>query len=159
MEYIEGEELYYHIMDRKRLPEVEALSIMRQVVSAVHYLHRENICHRDIKPENIMIDKSGNAKLIDFGFVGLERKESQNYMQTFCGSLFYSPPEMLKKEPYIGHSCDIWSLGIVLHFMLDGNLPFPPTDIHGILSRMEKGIKIRSEHITKGKVSSFFNLN
>ncbi len=150
MEYIEGEELYNLIMDRKRLPEVEALSIMRQVVSAVHYLHRENICHRDIKPENIMIDKSGNAKLIDFGFVGLERKESQNYMQTFCGSLFYSPPEVLQKKPYIGQSCDIWSLGIVFYLILHGSLPFPVGDIRAVISNTENGLKIHSVFISDG---------
>jgi serine/threonine protein kinase len=69
MEYVDGDELYMLVAERKRLDEDFARQIFRQVVSALYYLHYNRIAHRDIKLENIMLNKDGVVKMIDFGFV------------------------------------------------------------------------------------------
>ena len=79
--------------------------------------------HRDLKLENILLDKHENVKLCDFGFTR-EYEGTTNYLQTFCGTVCYSAPEMLKGEKYAGEKVDVWSLGIILYSLLTGELPF-----------------------------------
>lgn len=63
MEYASGGELYDYLNERKRVSEVEARGIFRQIVSAVHFLHKNRIVHRDLKLENILIDSNGDIKV------------------------------------------------------------------------------------------------
>lgn len=79
--------------------------------------------HRDLKLENVLLDKNENVKLCDFGFTR-EYEGKSNYLQTFCGTICYSAPEMLKGEKYAGEKVDVWSLGIILYALLAGELPF-----------------------------------
>ena len=68
--YCKGGELFHFILDRKHLSEKEAAMIMKQLLSALVYLHSNNISHRDIKPENFMMLDKGDptcVKMIDFG--------------------------------------------------------------------------------------------
>ena len=67
MEYASGGELYDYLNERKRVSELEARGIFRQIISAVHFLHKNRIVHRDLKLENILIDMNGYLKIIDFG--------------------------------------------------------------------------------------------
>ena len=83
--------------------------------------------HRDLKLENILLDKNENVKLCDFGFTR-EYEGKANYLQTFCGTVCYSAPEMLKGEKYAGEKVDVWSLGIILFALLTGELPFDEDD-------------------------------
>ena len=83
--------------------------------------------HRDLKLENILLDKNENVKLCDFGFTR-EYEGKTNYLQTFCGTVCYSAPEMLKGEKYAGEKVDVWSLGIILYALLTGELPFDEDD-------------------------------
>lgn len=64
MEYASGGELYDYLNERKRVSELEARGIFRQIVSAVHFLHKNRIVHRDLKLENILIDSNGDIKVI-----------------------------------------------------------------------------------------------
>ncbi|KAL9614759.1 MAG: hypothetical protein Q9167_000750 [Letrouitia subvulpina] len=83
--------------------------------------------HRDLKLENILLDKHENVKLCDFGFTR-EYDSKMSYLQTFCGTVCYSAPEMLKGEKYAGEKVDGWSLGIILYALLTGELPFDDDD-------------------------------
>ena len=83
--------------------------------------------HRDLKLENILLDKHENVKLCDFGFTR-EYEGNLSYLQTFCGTVCYSAPEMLKGEKYAGEKVDVWSLGIILYALLTGELPFDDDD-------------------------------
>lgn len=83
--------------------------------------------HRDLKLENILLDKNENVKLCDFGFTR-EYDGKSAHLQTFCGTICYSAPEMLKGEKYAGEKVDVWSLGIILYALLTGELPFDDDD-------------------------------
>ena len=101
--------------------------IFTQLVGAVAYIHGKQCVHRDLKLENVLLDKSENVKLCDFGFTR-EYDGTSNYLSTFCGTLCYSAPEMLRGEKYAGEKVDVWSLGIVLYALLRGELPFDEDD-------------------------------
>lgn len=75
--------------------------IFTQLVGAVSYVHNMSCVHRDLKLENILLDKNESVKLCDFGFTR-EYEGKMSYLQTFCGTVCYSAPEMLKGEKYAG---------------------------------------------------------
>lgn len=68
--------------------------MIKQIISAVKYLHENKIIHRDIKPENILLDKKGNVKLADFGWSNFSDKPRK----TYCGTVDYLAPEMIDKS-------------------------------------------------------------
>ncbi|KAI7779898.1 hypothetical protein LA080_000221 [Diaporthe eres] len=127
MEYCSGEELYDYLLRHGKLPVDKVQKSFTQLVGAVAYVHQQNCVHRDLKLENILLDKAENVKLLDFGFAR-EYEGKTNYLQTFCGTICYSAPEMLKGEKYAGEKVDVWSLGIILYALLCGELPFDDDD-------------------------------
>jgi serine/threonine protein kinase len=122
-----GEELYDYLLRHGKLPLDKVQKSFTQLVGAVAYVHKQNCVHRDLKLENILLDKNENVKLLDFGFAR-EYEGKTNYLQTFCGTICYSAPEMLKGEKYAGEKVDVWSLGIILYALLCGELPFDDDD-------------------------------
>ncbi|PHH50209.1 putative serine/threonine-protein kinase YPL150W [Ceratocystis fimbriata CBS 114723] len=123
LEYCAGDELYNHLLKHGPLPVEKVKKIFAQLVGAVSYVHQHSCVHRDLKLENILFDKNENVKLVDFGFTR-EYEGKTNHLQTFCGTICYSAPEMLKGEKYAGEKVDVWSLGVILYALLCGELPF-----------------------------------
>ncbi|KAK5104577.1 hypothetical protein LTS08_002468 [Lithohypha guttulata] len=129
LEFCPGDELYHHLVTcgPQGLPVEKVQKIFTQLVGAVSYIHSKSCVHRDLKLENVLLDKNENVKLVDFGFTR-EYEGKSNYLSTFCGTVCYAAPEMLKGEKYAGEKVDVWSLGIVLYALLTGQLPFDEDD-------------------------------
>ncbi|KAH8815253.1 serine/threonine protein kinase-like protein [Xylogone sp. PMI_703] len=123
LEYCPGDELYTYLLKNGPLPVEKVQRVFTQLVGAVSYVHNMSCVHRDLKLENILLDKHENVKLCDFGFTR-EYEGKASYLQTFCGTVCYSAPEMLKGEKYAGEKVDVWSLGVILYALLCGELPF-----------------------------------
>lgn len=130
MELLTGNELLERIRKLERFTESEAADIMRQLVSAVKYLHDKRIVHRDLKPENILFestDSNARLRLVDFGFARLLPNPMEQQLKTPCFTLQYAAPEVLDvgdSQPEYNEQCDLWSLGVVLFTMLSGQVPF-----------------------------------
>ena len=116
-------QLYSVIKRLKRLDQRTAAQYMREVISAIKYLHTRNppIIHRDIKPENILLDQDGRCKLADFGWSNFD--DGRKNRETYCGTPEYLAPEMVTKSGH-NESVDIWALGVLLFEMLTGRTPF-----------------------------------
>ncbi|PGG96150.1 CAMK/CAMKL/GIN4 protein kinase [Blastomyces parvus] len=137
LEYIEGGELFDYVSESGPLPEIEAIRLFRQIIAALSYCHRFNICHRDLKPENILLDTNCNIKLADFGMAALQ--PAGHWLNTSCGSPHYASPEIIYGHRYHGDKADIWSCGIILFAMLTGYLPFDGGDLPNTLRLVKKG--------------------
>lgn len=125
IEYMEGKDLFDYIQKRSFiLTETRVKQLVCQLIIATRYIHDFGIVHRDLKLENIMMsDVTNNAKpkLVDFGLARIiSPNETAN--EPF-GTLGYVAPEVLKKKPY-SFSCDVWSIGCIMHALLTGSLPF-----------------------------------
>ena len=127
LEYCPGDELYHYLSSKGALPVETTQKIFAQLVGAVAYIHSKACVHRDLKLENVLLDKNENVKLCDFGFTR-EYEGKTSYLQTFCGTICYSAPEMLRGEKYAGEKVDVWSLGIILYALLRGELPWDEDD-------------------------------
>nr|XP_012229128.1 PREDICTED: LOW QUALITY PROTEIN: ribosomal protein S6 kinase alpha-5 [Linepithema humile] len=122
MELLSGGEL---LQRRRSFSERQARRVMRQLASAVRYMHTRGVVHRDLKPENIVFVHQGEdspVKIVDFGFARM--KSNCEPLHTPCFTLPYAAPEVLARQEY-DESCDMWSLGTILYFMLSG-IPLSP---------------------------------
>ena len=95
---------------------------MRQLVSALEYLHTNNIAHRDLKPENLLLDDNLNLKLADFGFATIVEDGQKN--RTRLGTERYMCPELFTKTPYDASKADIFAAGVILFIFFSGHPPF-----------------------------------
>lgn len=142
-----GDELYNYLLKHGPLPVEKVQKIFTQLVGAVTYVHNSSCVHRDLKLENILLDKNENVKLCDFGFTR-EYEGKASYLQTFCGTVCYSAPEMLKGEKYAGEKVDVWSLGVILYALLCGELPFDEDDDNETRTKILSTEPKWPEHLT-----------
>jgi eukaryotic-like serine/threonine-protein kinase len=126
MEYVEGASLKHQTDQKRRLPEHEALAVIRDTALGLAHAHERGIIHRDVKPENILIDADGTPKLTDFGLVMHQDEDHKTLTQTglMIGSYYYVSPEQLDGARDIDGRSDIYSLGATLYYALTGQTAY-----------------------------------
>ena len=122
LEYCPNGDLAKHLLFEKRFSEERAKFYICEVLLALENLHQRDIIFRDLKPDNVVLDSQGHAKLTDFG-LSKEGINDNVITNSFCGSIAYLAPEMLKKQGH-GKAVDWYLLGVLLYEMLVGITPF-----------------------------------
>jgi len=124
LDYAEKRELFGYIEPGSGIAEELCRLYLGQLYSALSYMHTRGVCHRDIKPENILLDRSYNLLIADFGSATVYRTaEERRALRRRCGSLGYMAPEVHCGE-YDGEGADMWSFGIVALVMMTGISPW-----------------------------------
>jgi serine/threonine protein kinase/Tfp pilus assembly protein PilF len=123
MEYVSGEDLKSFIRRARQLVVGTASFIAKQVCEGLTEAHRGGVVHRDLKPGNIMIDKEGNAKIMDFGIARSISVKGITGAGVVIGTPEYMSPEQVEGKE-VDQRSDIYSLGIILYEMLTGQVPF-----------------------------------
>jgi tRNA A-37 threonylcarbamoyl transferase component Bud32 len=122
MDYCEKQDMGKYIRQNGTLTEHQAKILMCELILAIKAMHSKNFIHRDIKVDNIFVDSDGHVKLGDFGLTK-ELKSSRCQTDSFCGSIAYLPPEIVKRKTH-GKSVDWYLLGELLYELILGRPPF-----------------------------------
>jgi serine/threonine protein kinase len=123
MEYVAGEDLKTTIKRMGPLTIGKAIHVARQVCEGLAEAHRIGVIHRDLKPRNIMVDREGNARIMDFGIAASHEVKEITDSRIMLGTPHYMSPEQVSGKP-VDQRSDIYSLGIIMFEMVTGQVPF-----------------------------------
>ncbi len=137
MEYVEGETLDRYMHRKGKLDNQDAESIIRQIASALAYLHKKEIIHRDIKPQNFKIQADGKVTMLDFGIAKSKYTPRLTQQGFAVGTTEYMSPEQFQQQ--VEKKSDIWSLGVLAYELLTGYLPFEANNPVTLRAKIEKG--------------------
>jgi Ca2+-binding EF-hand superfamily protein len=148
-EYMDSGDLFHYISNKSLLNESEIKNIIRQVAQGLKYLHYYGIIHRDLKPQNILIKNREEVKIIDFGL----SKVLGNYETTndCLGTIYFTSPEVLKQDKY-NNKVDVWSLGIILYFLVYGRVPYDDSS-NNVKEIMNKICNVNLKLLNNKKIS------
>ena len=125
MEWVDGTLLRKILDEQRKLPPERAVHLALRILDVLQYIHSRGVAHRDLKPENVMVDKSDNIKLIDFGIAANAKSRRLTFakLSQTMGTPDYISPEQVKGKRGDARS-DHYALGVILYEMLTGKVPF-----------------------------------
>lgn len=125
MELLEGSDLNVYMQNNGAFSDKHAFFVFQQILSAFQFAHEKGYVHRDIKPSNIFILPDGTVKILDFGIAKIFGQDSEiTQTGTQLGTPMYMSPEQVRADKSIDYRSDIYSLGVLLHSMLQGKAPY-----------------------------------
>ena len=131
MEYIKGNDLAEILQTRGQLGVSEVVDYMIQAAKGLKYAHDQGVIHRDIKPGNILVDPTGNVKIVDMGLAKLESKENEKKVSMLTGAtavmgtVDFMSPEQGFSSKSVDARADIYSLGATLFYLLSRDVMYP----------------------------------
>ena len=134
MEYIEGQDLSQVVEKNGPMPIERALSVMRQVCSALEEAHAAGVVHRDLKPHNVMLDASGRARVMDFGIAMSVDIRGMTRTGALIGTPEYMSPEQAQGRK-VDHRTDIYSFGAMMYELVAGTAPFKGTTAWEVIQK------------------------
>ena len=145
MEYCELGDLETYL-DINKISIEQARVIIGEIVLGLEYIHSLDIIYRDLKPSNVLIDENSHIRLADFGFA--KNFIEENAVSTLLGSPAYVAPEIISREK-VNTKADLYSLGVTIHEILTGRVPFASEDIEKLFSAIEHNKILISKDIDK----------
>jgi tRNA A-37 threonylcarbamoyl transferase component Bud32/tetratricopeptide (TPR) repeat protein len=154
MELLPGPSLRVYLRERGGLPPQEATAVARQISAALESAHAMGVVHRDLKPENILLlgrprdETPPRVKVADFGlakappWLSGSQTELATSSAAFLGTALYMAPEQFRSAAAVTAAADVYALGLILHEMLLGRLPFPATEPWAALEWHQHGARI-----------------
>lgn len=151
LEYVDGAS-FSRLLRHRKLTLNTRVQILLQVAAALECAHRKRIVHRDVKPDNVLINRTGRAKLADFGIAQITHSQlpltSITVVSSFMGTADYMAPEQRTDAKSVDHRADIYSFGVMMYEALTGKLPlgnFPlPSQVNPQLGKRMDGIILRA---------------
>jgi eukaryotic-like serine/threonine-protein kinase len=149
MEYIDGPTIYDRLVQAKRMPEKEAISITMGVAKALQHAHARGFIHRDIKPKNIMLNSQGVVKLADLGLARAmsDKDAAKAEAGRAYGTPYYISPEQIRGEIKIGPQADIYGLGATFYHMVTGRVPFEGKNPSAVMHQHLKAELVPPDHL------------
>lgn len=132
LEYVDGETLEAIVARRGPIPWNRAVQVAKDTLAALDHAHRMGVVHRDLKPSNLMLSRSGQLKVMDFGIARLAGTSRHTEFGRIVGTPLYMSPEQLRGEDVDGRS-DVYSLGVVLYELLTGREAFQADSDYALL--------------------------
>ena len=148
LELCTGGNMFQFLRRMVKLSESDAAYIVRQLLSALAYLHQHGILHRDLKLSNILLNDSLTVKICDFGLaVQIEHPDEEHY--TMCGTPNYIAPEIAAQRSH-GLPADLWSIGCLFYSLVTGVAPFEhPAGVKPTLERVQSGEYVEPANLSK----------
>src|SRR3984893_16338485 len=124
MEYIDGQNLKYHMITHGPMEPIRALNYTRQIVEGLDTAYKQGVVHRDIKPQNILINSKEVVKIVDFGLARSRETVTLTQSNVFMGTAYYIPPEQAESGRSADIRSDLYSVATVLFELLSGHPPY-----------------------------------
>jgi serine/threonine-protein kinase len=150
MEYIDGQNLKYHMITHGPMEPLRALNYTRQIAEGLETAYKQGVVHRDIKPQNILINGKDVVKIVDFGLARSRETVTLTQSNVFMGTAYYISPEQAESGRSADTRSDLYSVATVLFEMLTGSPPFEgDTAVDIVIKHMNEKIpsicRIRSD--------------
>merc|ERR1719387_989658 len=137
LDFCGGGELFFHMLQRRRFEECDAMFYFCEILLGLEYLHSQQVLYRDLKPENCLLDDDGHIRLTDSG-LSKDNLTPNARLQSFVGTAGYLSPEMVARQGH-GYPLDYYCLGCLLYCLLTGSLPHYEGDYKAMIQRRVKG--------------------